>query len=101
MEYNNTWVVCLTIVFFGPMVCNLQMFLLNDEQAINQFHPDFQLCQNNVFKISKYLALLVMPLFVNTMSHGGRRSWGIKFVCSFVVVVLVLKIYFLTKIQKG
>lgn len=99
--FRNVTFVCLAVLFCSALISNLQIFLQYDEQSINRFHPQFQLCQNTVFKLSNYLTLFAIPFYTNYITEETHtRTSILNLKGALLVIVILMKLYFITKIEK-
>ena len=99
--FRSVLFVCLSALLCSALISNLQIFLQYDEQSINRFHPQFQLCQNTVFKLSNYLTLFAIPFYTNYIVEEPHTRTSILSLKGILLsIVVLMKLYFITKIEK-
>lgn len=53
-----------------------------------------------MFRFSNYLTLLLIPFYLNLVGERSPKIDALNFIIILAFILLVLKIYYLTKIQK-
>ena len=95
---QNPLLLILSVILCSLLIGNLQIFLQNDEQFIGVNVPEFQLCQNSVYRLANYITLFGIPIILYIFDLQSAKINAIYFIIGSCIVVLILKFYILIRI---
>ena len=93
-------IIITSIILCSFLIANLQIFLQNDEEFIGVNVPEFQVCQNSVFRLAHYITLFGIPAFLHLCDLKVNKINAIYFIIGSSVILLLVKFYILAKVQQ-